>query len=693
MYKQKNSRYKLAKQMMKLLLILTLVTSGMMSVPTANAAASEGTDFAFIKPSSTPDFDGATPLIVKTLPKGGDVDTGLEWFRVPVSGDESYADVAAFDAKYSTTPAADKAEMNGTNESTPQAFYLEDGLSNQIGRNGEYWVKVTFKEEATGEEFPVIHSVDVNSLFTQSVVQRDGKDGQTGTELYAAESVRTTGTNEDYITNKVGLAFDMNGEILASTSNGQDSVKNTPQGTYATLAVQPRMLTPEYGIPASVDVPVNSTDLGTVSFTYEPNQQVGNSEVSFHIADNTSKPVQGANINIDGKNYLTDASGNSEAITLKAPGRYVFTVTGDGYIATSGVVYFTGEGQSVIEEAVLEASDPGVSTVYGYVVDENGFPLPGATVSTPINNYKVTTDDNGFYVLPGASDPTVMTDVKVSKDGFVSQQVSVVTASGVNAKQNFTLVKGANQGYTISGTVTDLSGTPVGGATVSAGGKGTTTDVHGDYTLGLLAPGEVTVEASKPGYTTSVETINVTQDMEYNIQLAKLQQTTVSFQVWDSEKEIPVEGATVAFNGQTYITNADGITEDASVSGYGEFPYTVSKDGYEDVTGFIYLDGGQEFVNESVYLRPIPTPVSDVDTTVSFVVRDDQGTEVEGAAVEFSGQTYTTNADGIAEITVTEDGWQSYSITKDGFAETSGEIYVADGEEFVFEYAYLQAQQ
>ncbi len=684
MNKKKHSKYRFVLRMMKVLFVFVLISSGMLSVPKVSAAAGRGTDFVIL-PEETTTFSPMR-LMVRTLPKDGDRDTGLEWFRVPVSQDESYATETAFDEKYSTTAAADKASINGTNKSTSQVCYIDDldnyGGDNKISQNGEYWVKTTFRDAETGQEFPIIHSIDLSSIFTQSVIERDGMDGQTGSELYPAEAVRTSGTNQDYITNQVGVALDLNGEVLASTVNGEEKVMNNPAGTFAELPVQPRILAPQYGIPDNINVPVNGTDLGTASFSYVSGQEVGDSVVSFHIEDNKwdkPEPVEGATVMIDGQNYLTDKDGNTEGISLKAPASYNYTVTGASSIPTSGTVYFTAEGQSINEEVTLQLTGPSISMVHGYVIDENGFPVPGATVSTPIDGYEVTTDDNGFYVLLQVK--TGMADVKVSKSGFVSQQVPVATAAGTSVEQNFTLASGTDKAYTLSGIVADTTGTAVAGATVSAGGEVTTTDMYGAYSLGLIESGMVTVETSKPGYTTRVETVNVTQDMSYNIQLDKY--TAVSFNVYD-KYGAPAEGASVHINEQTYTTNKNGMTEAVPVAENGTYSYTVTKEGYKDATGVLYVTSEQEVIYEYVILEPLPiTPVAE-EAEISFNVRDNQGVPVQGATVEVNGQTVQTNEFGNTEaITIAKNSTYPYTITKEGYMNTTGVTY-STGVQYVY---------
>jgi len=63
---------------------------------------------------------------------------------------------------------------------------------------------------------------------------------------------------------------------------------------------------------------------------------------------------------------------------------------------------------------------------------------------------------------------------------------------------------------TMTGSVTDAEdGSPIAGATVSAGTRTTTTDTTGKYTVANVPPGTYEVTASKSGYESSTSTVTV----------------------------------------------------------------------------------------------------------------------------------------------------------------------------------------
>ena len=153
--------------------------------------------------------------------------------------------------------------------------------------------------------------------------------------------------------------------------------------------------------------------------------------------------------------------------------------------------------------------------ISGRVTDAAMAPLAGVRVYALTENFRTGvdeafTDANGNYTITGL--PSGAYHVAASRDGYgttfyggfsesLSQLITVSapdTAGGID----FALeVEG-----TISGTVNDINGEPIQGATVDAwpvgGGQGSvaTTDASGNYTLGQLSTGSYWVSAYSTAY-------------------------------------------------------------------------------------------------------------------------------------------------------------------------------------------------
>jgi uncharacterized repeat protein (TIGR02543 family) len=95
---------------------------------------------------------------------------------------------------------------------------------------------------------------------------------------------------------------------------------------------------------------------------------------------------------------------------------------------------------------------------------------------------------------------------------------------------------------------------------------------------------------------------------------------TVTFNVSDSEGA--VQGASVTFNGETKTTDIQGKVTFVGVV-FGEKPYTVSKDGYGDVSGSVSVDSNKS-VNVLIEKKPMIEVVSrsmEIDDPLPINVR------------------------------------------------------------------------
>ncbi len=125
-------------------------------------------------------------------------------------------------------------------------------------------------------------------------------------------------------------------------------------------------------------------------------------------------------------------------------------------------------------------------------------------------------------------------------------------------------------------------------ATVS--GSGTVTGISAGET-------EIEIEASKDKYKTVTKTVSVT--------VLAPSTCTVTFSVSDNQGA--VQGANVAFNGENKSTDAQGNAVFTEVLA-GSKAYTVSKEGYNDASGYINVDGTRTSISPS-RRRQTPSPL------------------------------------------------------------------------------------
>ncbi len=144
---------------------------------------------------------------------------------------------------------------------------------------------------------------------------------------------------------------------------------------------------------------------------------------------------------------------------------------------------------------------------------------------------------------------------------------------------------------------------------------------------------------------------------------------SVTFHVKDINSA-PINGASVLFNGFTQTTNASGNTTFNNFIA-GTYPYTVSKTGYNTFTGSVVEPGND----------PVQVQLTSPGNSVSFYVKDNSSTAIQGASVTFNSQTLTTGANGLATFTSVPNGNNmAYSVTKSGYTPSNGMINVNGGQ-------------
>jgi hypothetical protein len=211
------------------------------------------------------------------------------------------------------------------------------------------------------------------------------------------------------------------------------------------------------------------------------------------VTDATGAPVmaavrltQNAGVPVGIKTTQTDALGNY-SITLDPgagfTGNYTLDVWATGFTSASVTLEIPG-GSTVIENVTLLTQ----GTLMGQIRDESGVSLGRAKVTAgtlqtfcdPAGAYRIMLDAGQYTVVASAS-------------GFAPIALLVTIPAGATVNQDFVLAMATGS---ITGTVTDDNGDPLGGASVDTPTTGTTTDFDGTYVLTNRPPGPTKVMAS-----------------------------------------------------------------------------------------------------------------------------------------------------------------------------------------------------
>ncbi len=298
------------------------------------------------------------------------------------------------------------------------------------------------------------------------------------------------------------------GYSTTSGDGGYYVITNVSPGTYSVTAEKT-----DYQSHTETGVTVTADATTTVNFNLH--SMLGT--ISGHVRDTSGNPIGSASVYTSTGGYSTTSSSDgSYTLTQVSPGTYSVAATKSGYNPqTHTGVQVVGQQTTSLDFSL----SPQPGTITGYVYDQSGSPIAGATVSTNTGGYTTTTASSGSYTLSGVAAGSY--NVTASKTNYSPQSKSATVSPGGTVPLSFNL---AGLPGSISGFVYDSGGTPLSGASVStsSGGYSTTTGTNGGYTLNDVSPGTYNMTASKSLYnpqTVNNVVVNPNQNTSQNFNL------------------------------------------------------------------------------------------------------------------------------------------------------------------------------
>lgn len=327
----------------------------------------------------------------------------------------------------------------------------------------------------------------------------------------------------------------------------------------------------------------------------------------------TVRPTAGSSNAPVVKPVLTDAKGNYTITGLPAPASYQISFVTAGYLASTLSEDVNG-GQHRYEPVVRLSA--GAGTISGIVTDGHA-PIGGVTVTTTVNGQTFTTGTPtvgkvGHFSLGGLPTPGLYI-LTFRRDASTSTTADVTLAPGGSAVLNNVKLLGGTDA--VVGKVVDVTGAPVGGATITIGGAPTpisatsltTGDAMGTYAItGLPVPGVYTLTVSLAGFQPVTLPLKLDGITPPNVptvtMVSALGTITGIVQQPTGSGFADSIGATITVtDGQhqrtTLTVDAGGGVARGSYSMTGLMPgwYTVtaSRDGYAQVTALVHVNAGQ----------------------------------------------------------------------------------------------------
>lgn len=486
----------------------------------------------------------------------------------------------------------------------------------------------------------------------------------------------------------------------------------------------------EYIVSASGYIPVEGMFVvlnGSVSIDVQ--MVLAPYTVTFHVTDEKGGVVPYANVMMDNRTTTTNLQGVASLSARN--GNYPYTIEKLGYDEYSGSVVVDGRDKEVYPELEFK-----VWTITVIVKDKENQLIPNVIVKVnngeyltnqhgeaeiPLVNgeYPVTIEKTGYDTLQGEikvnnqnADVTFEMDFFLYNVEFNISQVNqgnpaegaTIKIEGqpgvlnVNGSGQATIkLKSGNYSYTVQKKgYDDLTGSfnvegqdtfiqrtlvlkhynvvitvldsdnssPAQGAAVNINGSSYSTNERGQAVVSLQN-GTYPYTGTKSGYYDGSSSVTVLDSDNSSVISLKARLYNVIMTVKNPLKE-PIKGATVEINATSYQTQDNG--EVSLQLKNGTYPFTVVANGMDDYLGEL------EVVSADIPSFPVNMEYKKYD--IVFTVQTDEGVAIENANIHINEKDYQTSQGGLVTVRLS-DGQYPYTVTKEGYVQTQGNVEVS----------------
>lgn len=354
--------------------------------------------------------------------------------------------------------------------------------------------------------------------------------------------------------------------------------------------------------------------------------------VEFNISQvNQGNPAEGATIKIEGQPGVLNVNGSGQATIKLKSGNYSYTVQKKGYDDLTGS--FNVEGQDTFIQRTLVLKHYNV--VITVLDSDNSSPVQGAAVN--INSSSYPTNDRGQVNVSLQNGTYPYT---VTKSGYYDGSSSVTVLDSDNSS----VISLKARLYNVIMTVKNPLKEPIKGATVEINATSYQTQDNGEVSLQLKnGTYPFTVVANDmDDYLGELEVVSADiPSFPVNMEYKKYD---IVFTV-QTDEGVVIENANIHINEKDYQTSQGGLVT-VRLSD-GQYPYTVTKEGYVQTQGNVEVSGSNKNVLAQL------TPIS---YNITFVVKDNMASPnlLQGVSIDIENEdkTVTTNASGEAIISL-----------------------------------------
>ena len=395
--------------------------------------------------------------------------------------------------------------------------------------------------------------------------------------------------------------------------------------------------------------------------------------VTFHVTDEKGAAVPYANVTMDKRTTTTNLQGIA---TLSARnGNYPYTIEKLGYDEYSGSVVVDGRDKEVYPELEFK-----VWTITVIVKDKENQLIPNVIVK--VNNGEYLTNQHGEAEIPLVNGEYPVTIEKTGYDTLQGEIKVNNQNADVTFEMDFFL-------YNVEFNISQVNqGNPAEGATIKIEGQPGVLNVNGSGQATIkLKSGNYSYTVQKKGYDDLTGSFNVEGQDTFIQRTLVLKHYNVVITVLDSDNssvislqarlynvimtvknplQEPINGATVEINATSYQTQSNGQVSLQLKN--GTYPFTVTALGMDDYSG--------ELEVESADIPSFPVNMEYKKYNVVFTVQTDEGVAIENANIHINENDYKTSQGGLVTVRLS-DGQYPYTVTKEGYVQTQGNVEVS----------------
>ena len=296
------------------------------------------------------------------------------------------------------------------------------------------------------------------------------------------------------------------------------------------------------------------------------------------------------------------------------------------------------------------------------------YELPGHNVVFIVEDTEGNPLNDAIVAINGTSYPAGQYEIPNIKDGEYTYSVSKYayeTAAGSFTVDEddveINVFMQALDTFEAAFEVKDLYGNEIDDAVIAVNGVSYNA---GQYVIDYLVADTYSYSVSREGYETLQGSFTITDsDITEQIKLQDIY--TLTFDI--SDETGTMYNAVINFDGQEYT--AGRYTFAGLVP--GTYEYSVSKDGYYDMEGQVTIES-QDVIVEVLMIE--------LGHEVTFIIKDQDGINIEDAIITFAGQTYEPD---VYHLIGLKNGLHAYTVSKEGYFDESASIFLT-GQDFLY---------